>query len=106
VLSSSCKAGFAAGSPAHCILPIFKTNELLYHLKSSDLYDENSQLRRFDIPPSGGAIKFNFESVEGFTFFTAEKEDSRQECELWNTLCTEKLKEAVASAKTTFRWPR
>jgi len=50
------------------------------------------------------AIKFNFESGEGFTFCAAEKEDNGQECEPWNTLCTEKLKDVVASVRTTFKW--
>jgi len=42
------------------------------------------------------AVKFNFESEEGFTFCVADTEDKGCECDLWNTLCTKKLKEVVA----------
>jgi len=41
---------------------------------------------------------------EGFIFCAADVEDKGQECKPWNTLCTEKLKEVVASARTTFMW--
>jgi len=52
------------------------------------------------------AIKFDFESGEGFTLChaAADMEDSGRECPPFNTLSTEKLKEVVASAKTTFKW--
>jgi len=49
------------------------------------------------------AIKFDFESGEGFTFCAADTEHGGRECPLFNTLSTEKLKEVVASAKTTFK---
>ena len=49
------------------------------------------------------AIKFNFESEEGFTFCAADTEDKGRECGPWNTLCTKKLKDVVASARTTFK---
>jgi len=41
------------------------------------------------------AFKFDFESKEGFTFCASPP---------FNTLSTEKLKEIVAEAKTTFKW--
>ena len=50
------------------------------------------------------AIKYDFESEEGFTFCAADTKDSGRECPPFNTLSTEKLKEVVASAKTTFKW--
>jgi len=40
------------------------------------------------------AIKYDFQSEEGFTFGASPP---------FNTLSTEKLKEVVASAKTTFK---
>jgi len=80
--------------------------------------DEGALGTEFDLAPGGclwqdeviffniahASIKLNFESGKGFTFCTAEKEDNGQECEPWNTLCTEKFKEVVASARTTFQW--
>jgi len=41
------------------------------------------------------AFKYDFESEEGFTFCASPP---------FNTLSTEKLKEIVAAAKTTFKW--
>ena len=45
-------------------------------------------------------MKFNFELEEGFT----DEKENRRECDPWNTLCTTKLKEVVASAWMTFKW--
>jgi len=50
------------------------------------------------------AMKFNFESDEGFTFCFANEEDSGRECDQWITLCTTKLKEVFTSARMTFKW--
>ena len=54
--------------------------------------------------PALTAIKYDFESEEGFTFCAADTEDSGRECPPFNTLSTEKLNEVVASAKTTVKW--
>ena len=50
------------------------------------------------------AITFDFESEEGFTFCAGATEDGERACSPFNTLSMEKLKEVVASAKTTFKW--
>jgi len=51
-------------------------------------------------------MKFNFESDEGFSFCFADEEDTDngRECDQWNTLCSTKLKEVVASVWMTFKW--
>jgi len=37
-------------------------------------------------------------------FCVADTEDKGRKCDSWNMLCTKKLKEVVASARTTFKW--
>ena len=43
------------------------------------------------------AMKFDFELDEGFSFCCADEEDNGRKCDQWNTLCSTKLKEVVAS---------
>ena len=50
---------------------------------------------QWGLPSPKKAFKFDFESEEGFTFCVSPP---------FNTLSTEKLKEIVAEAKTTFKW--
>ena len=48
-------------------------------------------------------MNFNFETDGGFSFCMAPADNGR-ECNKWNTLCTTKLKEVVASAQIAFKW--
>jgi len=80
--------------------------------------DDGALDTEFDLTPGGwlwqdqtifsnlahAGIKYDFESEEGFTFCAADTEDGGRECPPFNTLSTEKLKEVVTSAKTTFKW--
>ena len=49
-------------------------------------------------------IQLQVELEEGIAFCVADTKNKGRKCGLWNTLCRKKLKEVVASARTTFRW--